>query len=148
MGIFATIGGSIVFHDFDDVKCAFEKLKTSGEVTEDGMWILDKAEGSDLKAYSESLLTIDIPLFCYKNLYASLRDLIVKSPTHLIVWTSSDGIFEGGVFEDGSYVNYCLKNWGAKKGIYLPDEQDPDIGKRSEMMKKIEALFFEEFLMD
>ena len=48
---------------------------------------------------------------------------------------------------DGSYVNYCLKNWGAKKGIHLPDEQDPDIGKRAKLMKEIEALFFEEFLM-
>ena len=148
MGIFATIGGSIVFHDFDDVKWVFEKLKALGEVTEDGMWVLDKEEGSGLKAFSESLLTIEIPLFCYKNLHSSLRELIEKSPTHLIVWTSSDGIFEGGVFEDGNYVNYCLKNWGAKKGIKLPDEQDPDIGKRAKMMKKIEELFFQEFLMD
>ena len=148
MGIFATIGGSIVFHDFDDIKCVFEKLKTLGEVTEDGMWALDKEEGSGLKVFSESLLTIEIPLFCYKNLHSSLRELIEKSPTHLIVWTSSDGIFEGGVFEDGNYVNYCLKNWGEKKGIKLPDEQDPDIGKRAKMMKKIEELFFQEFLMD
>ena len=83
MGIFATIGGSIVFHDFNDVKCAFEKLKSLGEVTDDGIWVLDKEEGSGLKAFSESMLTIDIPLFCYKNLYSSIFAYNPKMHRHI-----------------------------------------------------------------
>jgi len=147
MGIFATIGGSITFHKSEDVRDVCDSLKTLGEVNDDGLWILGKDTGGP-RALNEELLTIEIPRFCYKNLYSSIKDLIKKSPTHLIVWTSSDGIFEGGVFEDGSYVNYCLKNWGEKKGILLPDDLDLDIGKRAQLMEKIEDLFFEEFLTD
>ena len=148
MEIFATIGGSIIFHKVDEVRSACEKLKSLGQISDDGKWILDKGEVTKFDAFDESLLTIEIPRFCYNNLFSYLKDLLEKSPTHLIVWTTSDGIFEGGVYENGSYVNYCLKNWGEKKGIKLPDEQDPDIGKRAKLMKKIEDLFFEEFLSD
>ena len=146
MSFYTTIQGSITYTNLEDLQDSLKKIKECGHLNENFEWISDLGRKFKDKTVDESIFTIRIPYFCYRNLLDSLGDILKQSSNHLVVWTSSDGIFEGGVYEDGNYINYCLKNWGEKKGVILPDEGEGDLGKRSELMAQIEEMFINHFM--
>ena len=97
--------------------------------------------------------SIEIPRFHYRNLGRYL-DKIMKNGTGKLIWTSTDGMFEGGVLIDGVETTYDLEEWNAENnGETRPVESDFDGEDKEddyfenliEWQSNIENNFFDHF---
>lgn len=125
MSVYATIQGEAKFTDrqkFHDVikwLSCMRKWSCRPIGRDDGEVDIDEDD-----------LTIRIPLGCYRNLVGFLFEIRKKSETCYIVWTSTDGNFEGGVIakEYGETVDkqVDLTEWATNPNhlILAPDNTD------------------------
>ena len=92
---------------------------------------------------------ITIPVFHYKSL-AYLLDDILPGSKGVVIWTSTDGCFEAGVYTDGMEKTYKLEDW-VKSQEFSAEELDPQPNMETspedwfQWAGEVEQLFFEEF---
>ena len=122
MSFYATMQGNVKHPtkaSFEEIVAKLRKtgyLKGNKFVDECGYIILDNGEPDILP---ESL-TILYPLGYYRNLTYSLS-MLMKDAKGLIVWTSTDGCFDGGILRDDEHeVTKDLTVWAEEKGFESP----------------------------
>jgi len=151
MSFCATIQGDITYPDQEHLDAALEML---GKDVEDG-WIkgdkfVDEA-GSIVCDNGEpdiDGLTLHIPLGCYRNMFRVL-DAITEDTESTVVWTSTDGCFEGGVLTNDKKEYLDLEEWAKENDMKPPVEidksSDDDWQEYSDWQTEVEDAFHETF---
>lgn len=144
MSMYCTIGGSITYKNQEDFDNAINLLVNGGWM-KDG-FMLDEL-GNHLENTSDvdfSSKAFNIPVFLYYNLGAILGNLF-KGGKGEVVWTSTDGRFDGGVIVNGKETLYDLEKW-AKENMEQKDSLPPEnFAELCEWHQLVEREFFEEF---
>jgi len=145
MSMYCTISGSISYEKQEDFDKALSLLQVGGWL-KDG-FILDEmgtriSEEADVDISGRA---IRIPLFHYRNLGGFLDKLFVGGKGE-VIWTSTDGCFDGGFIIDGKEISYDLTKW-AKENMPEEDADPPDendFDSYCEWQQEVEQTFFEE----
>ena len=147
MSFYATIQAELSYEKQEDFDKALDILRQ-------GPWINDKGvfiDECDTPLTEESTINsetreIDIPCFHYRNLSWFLDDLVVGAKGWAL-WSSTDGCFEGGEYEekDGKLVETTvdLEEW-AKEHVEEPmpnNAEEPD--EYCEWMSDVEQQWME-----
>jgi len=148
MSTYTTIQGEITYPDKVRLHDVVADLTNSGWMQDEKFIdecgnIVDESTESDIDG-----LTLRIPYSLYRNLSYHL-DEIIKGTTGKLVWTCSDGCFEGGVYTDGKETHYELELWASGN---MPEEDSiaPDINEDfdnwSIWVQDVEQSFHEEYM--
>ena len=149
MSTYCTIGGLIHYEKEEDFQAALAILK-EGWLDDEGYMLTEDEHRIDEVEPSVDAVERDIfiPLFHYRNLGYVLNDLF-KGGKGKVIWTCTDGCFEGGVIVDGKETHYDLEKWAAE-GENMEFEEDrtpPDVEKEfddyCEWQGEVEQAFFE-----
>lgn len=158
MSFFATVGGSLAYEKQEDFDAALKLLVDGGYCNSEGHFLddMENALSEELDINKEAK-EISIPVFHYKSLAYLLDDVVVGATWGTVVWTSTDGCFQAGVykFNPGTgkveETTYELADW-IKTQEFSADELDPmpnqeeDFSAWVEWAGEVEQLFFEEML--
>jgi len=119
MSTYLTVEGEFTFPDKGKYEAAVALLQEGGWMNQAG-YLLDEVgdRKSDEPDATPKLLTINFPYNLYRNVGSAI-DAIMVGTTGLLVWTSTDGMFQGGVIRDGAEKTYDLEIW-AKEHTSLP----------------------------
>ena len=149
MSTYCTIGGEISYQNKKDFDAALSVLRVGGWLKENNFiddsptFINERSVDID-----HNLRVINIPCSHYRNLGYTLENL-VKDGKGVVVWTCTDGCFEGGVITDGHEEAFDLRLW-AKENMEGDDAVPPDFDNEfeayCEWQQLVEQEFFEEFL--
>lgn len=140
MSFYVTLEGSLVYEKQADFDRAIEALKP---------WLNEKNifVGEDDEPITEESTidekTIYIPYYHYRNITRVFNSLIPGNKGWM-VWTSTDGCFEGGAIREEVETTYDLNEWG-KENI---EEEAPDTEDHEnwcEWANEVEQCFNEEF---
>lgn len=159
MSYYATIGGYATYPDHASMLKVVSELKDKHWMKRNdrGAWFVDEmGEFMDLNAVDGGegppnadflSLTLTFPLGLYRNL-ARMLDIILVGTKGTVVCTSTDGCFEGTVYQDGvATTNYNLAEWWKKEGDGEPvPDDDKEFEAYCEWMSNVEREFLEEFL--
>ena len=146
MSFYATIQGEITFPTQERLDQAVNELTEDGWM-KDGKFIdecgniFDEQEQPDVQG-----LTLRIPFGLYRNLSRRIDDL-TQGTTGKVVYTSTDGCFEGGVWLDGVFTCYDLKLWAREnmeEENSLPPDINDDFSAYCEWMSEVEMAFHEQ----
>ena len=147
MSFYATIQGTIKYKSQDGFNKAYKMLQ-------DGQWINNKNQFVDednnkLTQHANvnrTNKTIEIPLGLYRN-FAGHLDELIQDSSNMIVWTSMDGCFSGGIIRNGRETEYDLNEWAKdnvlRKGQSPPDPTQDTIKRCVDYMNEIQLLFME-----
>lgn len=127
MSTYCTICGQLEYEDEDAFNLAAGVLQRGFWTDAEGWFVGEDGERiGNCPSVEPSTLTITIPCSLYRNLGGVLDQLLFGSK-HDIVWTCSDGCFEGGHIVDGKEVHFDF----SESVDFLPiDEEDreaPDL---------------------
>jgi hypothetical protein len=125
MSFYATISGSIHYERQEDFDAALQLLKSGKWVNDNGCFVDETNETfGERPDIDHDARNIRIPLGYHRNLAHHLDELF-RGGTGKVVWTSTDGVFEGGVIVDGKKTSYDLTQWGREK-VLGEGEEEPD----------------------
>ena len=88
-------------------------------------------------------LTINFPYNLYRNV-GSVIDSIMVGTTGLLIWTCTDGMFQGGVIRDGEETTFDLEKWGKEHTTTVMPDAATDFDKYVEWQAEIEEAFMAE----
>lgn len=147
MSFYATVQGDITFPTKEALDKVVQQF-TDGGWMKDGNFIDDSGDAVTEGRSDIEGLTLYVPLATYNKLTWHFNDLTEGASVFRLVWSSTDGCFEGGVLQDGhEEVAYDLKEW-AKKNMPEEDEDEPDADYQPdefcEWMNDVECAFHEE----
>ena len=121
MSFYAAISGSITYERREDFDAACRFLTENGWLEKNGL--IDAAgevqEGTGVDRDKRSLNLG----YCvvYRNLACDLA-VLFQGGRGTVVWTSTDGCFDGGVVTDGKETLYDLERWAEEHlGMTMPD---------------------------
>lgn len=143
MSQYCTIGGSIGYERQEDFDNAIHLLEVGGWL-KDG-FMVDELENRicDTSDVDISRKAFCIPVYHYHNLGGLLQNLF-KGGKGEVVWTTTDGDFQGGVIVNGQETLYDLEVW-AKENMEEENSLPPDdIAELDEWQQEVEQEFFEE----
>jgi hypothetical protein len=146
MSTYFTMQGRIQYEDQESFDRAAEWLVAQEYVSKDGC-PLDEC-GNRLTEYPTvhpTTRVIEIVFSYYRNLGRYIETLFIGGKGE-VVWTSTDGMFEGGVVVDGEETNYDLAEW-AKKHFFdgrkgLPSVEDKEYAT---VLSEIEEAFHQHY---
>ena len=146
MSTYATIVGHYVYQNKADYDNAI-KLLTEDQWLRDGH-ITDERGANisddDDPDTDDQAMEIRIPLALHRNLCAVL-DALFKGATGKVVWTSTDGMFDGGVIKNGKEKTYDLEEWAKIKKMTPAPNPDADFQGYCDWQGQVEEAFFETF---
>ena len=150
MSFYASIEAHLTFNTQADFDTAVKTL-TEGGWMKDGHLLTETGEIlSEEPDINEATKELRIPCFHYRNL-SRLLDELTKNSTGWAIWTSTDGCFDAGLYQDGKETTYDLSDW-AKKNPDLFDDDDAveppqeDFEDWCEWAANVEQIFFENML--
>lgn len=145
MSFYATIAGEIRYPN-RDVFDKVVKLLTEGSWVE-GRKFVDECnnvitdyQANALDDIRPEALVISIPFFCHRNLARHLED-VMHNATGLIIWSSTDGCFEGGILRDGVEKTFDLTKWAAEQKLDEPPDPEDTPDEYCEWMNEVEQEF-------
>lgn len=147
MSTYFTMQGEITYEQQEDFDAA---LKVAEEWT-DGKGRFTTEDDEVITEQQENIYPTErrivIPWGLYRN-FGRFLDELFKGGKGWAVWTSTDGMFEGGVYEDGKETTYDLEEWAKEhffdEGESMPDAQE-DFDEYVEVQSEIESEFHNEF---
>lgn len=120
MSFYATIAGEVSYPNKDAFDSIVKQLQEKQFLSEDGYFLDELGEKiSEDPDVLEEHLFIQVPIHHYRNL--ARFNFFSPDATGTIVWTSTDGCFQGEVIEDNKGTLYKLKEWAATN--LEPDDQ-------------------------
>lgn len=124
MSTYITLQGQITFAN-EDRREMVERALLRGGWMKDGK-IVDEAGSpiNDEPAFDGMILTIPISLF--RNIGYCLGEFVKGCKMADLVWTSTDGQFQGGVFEGEKETTFDLEEYAKTLGDDLDTPPDPD----------------------
>lgn len=151
MSFYATIDGEITYRDQAALDAVVKMLTDGGWFRESNF--VDETGGVIHEHESDiDGLTLNIPWAVHRNLTYAFKQMLAGAVSHHIVWSSTDGCFEGGVLKDGSEpggrseVTYDLVKW-AKDNMDEEDADPPSVDDHenySEWQVTVQNAFHEE----
>jgi hypothetical protein len=143
MSFYAAVQGQITYPNQERLDQVVTMLTEkewmdNGKFTDECGGIIREETPSDVDG-----LTLNIPWACYLNL-SRVLDEITKDTTGTLVWTSTDGCFDGGVYKDGVEKCYNLRAW-ASENMSPDDAQEPDFDNDFDNWIEWQALIVSEF---
>jgi hypothetical protein len=151
--MYLTMQGEITFPNKAALDAAVETL-TAGHWMKEGKMV-DECGNAYADCPSVDGLTIQFPYGLYRNI-GIVIDRMVPGTEGLIAWTTTDGVFSGGIIEDGKETTYDLWEWARKdadlKDRIATDEagmkamMDGEPEEFANLMAEIEAGFMDEFI--
>ena len=144
MSFYATIQGSVTYTSEIAFQKVVNKLRELKQVNDEGMFIDDGGDAVSPRKggnCNRETLTITVDYGCYRNLTRCF-DFMFEGGEGKFVWTSIDGVFEGGVC-DGTGKDTCedLDEWAKKNGWKAEDIPDEDTDERCEYQFEVEMAF-------
>lgn len=124
MSFYATIHGEIAYEKREDFEAAVKILDEGGWI-KDGKFIDECGEVISGKDIHEESRVINIPYFCHRNLSRVLNELFIGGKGE-VIWTSTDGCFDGGVIRNGIEEYHDLRKWAADNNDTLNVESVPE----------------------
>jgi hypothetical protein len=148
MSFYATIAGHATFPDDDSFNTAIKKLEEGKWLVREGdnIFFVDEMQEKISKEPNFDLTArqMEIPLSHYRNL-SRMLDVILPRTTGTVVWTSTDGCFQGGVFNDGvETITNDLEKWWDEGGDYTVYGKEPKIVSGLEEARKLANKIFQE----
>jgi hypothetical protein len=145
MSLYYTIAGGIQYERQEDFDAAVRLL-------EDGLWLKDDHFISDTdEQVTEDAPNLDrenwmiqIPMFVYCKLGNVLNDLFRLGGKGRVVWTCTDGFFEGGVIVDGEETVYNLEQW-SEENMPESDQPDTEAEEYCQWQEEVESRFLEKY---
>ena len=145
MSFYATVQGQIKYHTQDAFNNAVKILADGGWVKGDAF--LDECEevidSESLPNIIPDEKVIVIPYFCHRNLARIINDLFIGGEGE-VIWSSTDGCFEGGVIRDGEEEHFELRQW-AKDNKLEVVEEDAEFDVLCDWYADIETEFHTSF---
>jgi hypothetical protein len=144
MSIYSMIEGSIVYESQEALDKALGFLRDRHWMNFDDQFINelgDVINGPMSKESNVEGLTLTIPFFYYRNLSCHIKELFVGGRGK-VVWTSTNGDFQGGVETENGCKLYNLFDW-AKENAEEPTYSN--VHQMDKWMADVEQQFFEEF---
>lgn len=97
---------------------------------------------------TEPELSLVFPYGLYRNIGIEVDNMYKGNKGH-IVWTTTDGMFQGGVISDGVETVYDLTEWAKTEAADTGDDEliNPgaeDFDAFAEWMQYVEQAFFEQ----
>ena len=140
MSFYATMAGKLQYRTkeaYDNaVKVLGPWIHHKNIMHEDGVVTKDRENLDPVK------LTIEIPLCNYRNLFGVIHQAF-RGATGKIVWTSTDGVFDGGVVIDGCNRIYCdLEVWNNAAGGDPAPDYEEDCDDYCAWQDKVEQAFW------
>lgn len=147
MSFYATIQGQIQYKTQEAFDAAVKLLADGGWIdAEENM--VDECgtpiDNGPCAPIDREHKVITFPLFHYRNLSRLLNSLFIGGEGQ-VIWTSTDGCFDGGVIENGSETYYNLRDWAAKEGLELVPEDTEDFDALCDNQQDIEQEFHASF---
>ncbi len=144
MSTYFTVCGQLKYKSPEALNEAKKFLVGIQQMNEDGFFLDELNNPISDKSDIDGLF-LDIPQFHYRNL-ARYVDEMFKGATGKIVWTSTDGMFDGGVIVDGAEICYDLRKWALDNGEFETDipDFDKEFDEYCEWMAEVEQDFFEQ----
>lgn len=147
MSFYATIEGEVTFQDktrLDEVVQSLteDKWMKDGKFIDECETVVDESTESDIDG-----LTLRIPLCHYRNLSRRLDWMVQGCKDAHIVWTSTDGCFDGGVYEGDRETCFDLAKW-AKETLEPEDQNPPDMEKDFDAYCEWQQMVEQEFFSD
>jgi len=123
MSFYATIQGQIKYRSQSDLDRVVGSLTEKGWMKDNKFvdemgYIVNEESSSDVDG-----LTLNIPLSTYRNLSRQLQGMVAGCESAEVRWSSTDGCFQGGVFEGEKETIYELAQWA--KDNLEPENQNP-----------------------
>jgi hypothetical protein len=142
MSTYCTIEGSIKYKTKESFDTAISTLKNGSWMNDKGYFIAETGEEiSKVPDVDFNNLSLTIPCFHYRNLGYVLKSL-VKNTQGNIIWTCSDGCFNGGVITNGKEKGYDLRKWAKRHMSGYEEEPDmEDVENHSIWEQEIENAF-------
>lgn len=124
MSFYATIQGNITYPTKERLQEVIASLTEQGWM-KDGRFVDECGEvvGGLVAEDHDGDRSLSIPLGHYRNLARRLDDM-TKDTKSRVVWSSTDGCFDGGVITDGVEKTYDLTEW-AKENMEDEEDQTP-----------------------
>lgn len=147
MSVYSTIQGVVVYPSKEALDKVVNML-VEGKWMQDGCFLDERGVKETKNCVNVSNLEIVIPCNLYRNLCGMLDQMIKDSNDYYVVWTSTDGMFLGGILDSEARKEnlYDLDVYAKKLPMSKPDEND--FQKVCEWMRNVEKAFFEEFELD
>lgn len=143
MSFYATIVGTIQYENQADFDQAIELLKNG--FIEEGFFIDERGVPvSDEPTIDASTRTIEIPFHYYRNLAAALDRLFSLHGRGRVVWTSTDGVFKGGIIEDGKETPFNLTEWASENVAQKQPNPSKQPQRYVHWQRRVEQKFFED----
>lgn len=149
MSQYITVDGYIEYADEAAFQLAVAVLRRGFWIDDEGWFIDENGEQiGDEPSVDDDNWIIEIPRAYYRNL-GSVLDEILFGSTHHIVWTSTDGCFDGGVIIDGKEQTCSLERFARK---WMPDEDkrppDPEIDPEEYLawQERVEIMFLAKYV--
>jgi hypothetical protein len=134
----ATIQGLVTYKTKYRIREVVESLTENG-------WMKDSRFVEGHSDSDVNGLTLRIPYGCYRNLIRRLDFIVHDCQCARIVWTSTDGMFHGGVFDGERETTYELSQWAMDNIGKEPPNPDDDFQEYCEWMSEVENAFHGEF---
>ena len=141
MSTYLTIEGEFIFPTKGKYEAAVALLQEGGWMDQDG-YLLDETgdrRSDEADAVAETL-TVNFPYGLYRNIGPTL-DLIIGGTTGLLVWTCTDGMFQGGVIRDGAEKTFDLEKWAKERNLAAMPDPATDFDAYVEWQNEIEEAF-------
>jgi len=145
MSVYITMNGSLQFPNT-------EALEKAVKLLTDGGWMKDRFmvdENGDKYGHEEDDLPdvnglfLDLPFGLYRNFPIEHLSPGTKGR---VVWTCTDGEFQGCVISDGVETLYDLEKWGKEQKIeYEPEDGEDEPAIQCEWQRLVEFAFMETF---
>lgn len=145
MSVYSTIQGNITYPNKEALDKVVNML-VEGKWMEDGCFLNELGVKETENCVNG--LELEIPHNLYRNLGGQLNEIIKDSNDYYVVWTSTDGDFQGGILDSEARKEslYDLDVYAKRLSMSKPDEND--FQKVCEWMQDVERIFHEEFELD
>ena len=153
MSTYITLQGSLCFPDQVTFAAAVALLEDGGEGwIQKGVFVdecKDPLTTPERPATYPDTREIVFPYGLYRNI-GLVVDQIYPGTTGTLVWTCTDGCFQGGVIDNGVETLTDLEQWAKESEMEKPNEPLIDDGgefdRRADWMTEVEQAFNEEYI--
>jgi len=144
MSTYLTMEGEFTFPTKEKYDSAVALLQSGRWMDQQG-YLLDETgvRKSDEADATPNLLTINFPYGYYRNIGSPI-DAFKDGTTGLLVWTCTDGMFQGGVIRDGVEKSFDLEKWAKEHGHAAAPDAATDFDEYVEWQAEIEEEFMAE----
>ncbi|RDJ35718.1 MAG: hypothetical protein DWQ19_12945 [Crenarchaeota archaeon] len=149
MSTYAVLVGDISYKDYPSYENVVNFLRRGGWLNKDDLFVAEY--GTDPVCEESTLnpdgLIIQIPRAYYRNLAAHLEILSAGSISSLFIWATTDGQYQGGVWNDGNETLYDLTEWAKDpdQAVDLLDNPDDELPDEPEFWNDVVELFVDTF---